>query len=77
MFRAIKSVLVRVIKKIVRPLIRWYVDPRVNNMRAKNEELSMSIIFLRQEVERSRREISILHQRLWHLENKPETTMKS
>jgi hypothetical protein len=56
------------IKRVVRRLSWWYVEPRFNEIRAVSEDLQRSVVFLRKELELAQREIAKVTLRLHELE---------
>lgn len=58
------------VKRVIRRLSWWYVEPRFNELRALHEDQQRSIIFLRKELDNMHREMSQLSLRLHQLEDK-------
>jgi hypothetical protein len=58
------------VKRVIRRLSRWYVEPRFNELRALHEDQQRSIIFLRKELDNMHREMSQLSLRLHQLEDR-------
>jgi hypothetical protein len=56
------------IKRVIRRLSWWYIEPRFNEIRAMSEDLQRSVIFLRKELELAQREIATVTLRLRELE---------
>ncbi len=56
------------IKRVIRRLSWWYVEPRFNEIRAISEDLQRSVVFLRKELELAQREIAQVALRLHELE---------
>ena len=61
------------VKRIVRRLTRWYVEPRFNEIRSMFEDQQRTIHFLRKEIDLTYRELSQLVVRLHELEEKNKT----
>lgn len=57
-------------KRVIRRLSRWYVEPRFNEIRSLLEDEKRTVIFLRKELDNMHREMSQLSLRLHQLENK-------
>jgi hypothetical protein len=57
------------VKRVIRRLSSWYVEPRFNELRALHEDQQRSIIFLRKELDNLHREMSQLSLRLHQLED--------
>jgi hypothetical protein len=57
------------VKRVIRRLSWWYVEPRFNELRALHEDLQRSNIFLRKELDILHREMSQLSLRLHQLED--------
>lgn len=58
------------VKRVVRKLTSWYVDPRFNETRSLIEDQQRTIVFLRKELDLTHRELSQLSLRLHQLEDK-------
>jgi hypothetical protein len=63
------------VKRIVRRLTRWYVEPRFNEIRSLFEDQQRTIHFLRKEIDLTYRELSQLVVRLHELEEKNKTKL--
>jgi hypothetical protein len=63
------------VKRIVRKLSAWYVDPRFNEARAHLEDQQRTIIFLRKELDYTHRELSQLSLRLHQLEERNRSSL--
>jgi hypothetical protein len=57
------------VKRVIRRLSRWYVEPRFDELRALHEDQQRTIIFLRKELDQMHREMSQLSLRLHQLED--------
>ena len=57
------------VKRVIRRLSWWYVEPRFSELRALHEDQQRSIIFLRKELDNMHREMSQLSLRLHQLED--------
>lgn len=62
------------VKRVIRRLSRWYVEPRFDEIRAISEDLQRSVVFLRQELELTQREIAQVTFRLHELEKNRSST---
>ena len=56
------------LKRVIRRLSRWYVEPRFDEIRAISEDLQRSVVFLRKELELAQREIAQIAFRLHEIE---------
>lgn len=63
------------IKRVVRKLSAWYVEPRFNEIRAHLEDQQRTIIFLRKELDYTHRELSQLSLRLHQLEQQKSSSI--
>jgi hypothetical protein len=57
------------LKRVIRRLSRWYVEPRFNEVRSLLEDQQRTVIFLRKELDNMHREMSQLSLRLHQLED--------
>ena len=58
------------VKRVIRRLSRWYVEPRFDEIRSINEDLQRSVVFLRKELELSQRQMAQITLRLYELEKR-------
>lgn len=63
------------VKRVVRKLSAWYVEPRFNETRAHLEDQQRTIIFLRKELDLTHRELSQLSLRLHQLEERNRSSL--
>jgi hypothetical protein len=56
------------LKRVIRRLSWWYVEPRFDEIRVISEDLQRSVIFLRKELELAQREIAQVALRVHELE---------
>jgi hypothetical protein len=64
----IRGQVVFFVKRVIRRLLRWYVEPRFDEIRAVSEDLQRSVVFLRKELELSQRQMAQITLRLHELE---------
>ena len=58
------------VKRVIRRLSRWYVEPRFDEIRSVSEDLQRSVVFLRKELELSQRQMAQVTLRLHELERR-------
>jgi hypothetical protein len=58
------------VKRVIRRLSWWYVEPRFTEVRALLEDQQRTVIFLRKELDNMHREMSQLSLRLHQLEDR-------
>lgn len=58
------------VKRVIRRLSWWYIEPRINEIRSLLEDQQRTAIFLRKELDNMHREMSQLSLRLHQLEDK-------
>jgi hypothetical protein len=63
------------VKRVIRKLSRWYVEPRFNEIRAHLEDQRRTTTFLRKELDQMHREMSQLSLRLHQLEEEKKTSL--
>ena len=63
------------VKRVIRRLSRWYVEPRFNEIQSMFEDQQRTIHFLRKEIDLTYRELSQLVVRLHELEEKNKTKL--
>ena len=56
------------VKRVVRKLSAWYVEPRFNEIRSLFEDQQRTVVFLRKELDNMHREMTQLSFRLHQLE---------
>jgi hypothetical protein len=56
------------VKRVIRRVSWWYVEPRFNEIRSNFEDQKRTIVFLRKELDLAHREMSQLSLRLHRLE---------
>lgn len=62
------------LKRVIRRLSWWYVEPRFDEVRAHLEDHQRTIVFLRKELDQTHREIGQMLLRLRQLEDKSDST---
>ena len=66
----IRGQVVFFVKRVIRRLLRWYVEPRFDEIRAVSEDLQRTVVFLRKELELSQRQMAQMTLRLHELEKR-------
>jgi|694.fasta_scaffold06260_3 uncharacterized coiled-coil protein SlyX len=66
----IRGQVVFFVKRVIRRLLRWYVEPRFDEIRAVSEDLQRTVVFLRKELELSQRQMAQITLRLHELEKR-------
>lgn len=56
------------VKRVIRRVAWWYVEPRFNEIRANFEDQKRTIVFLRKELDLTHREMTQLSLRLHQIE---------
>ncbi len=62
------------VKRVIRRLSWWYVEPRFAEVRALLEDQQRTVIFLRKELDNMHREMSQLSLRLHQLEDRNKSS---
>jgi hypothetical protein len=62
------------VKRVIRRLSWWYVEPRFTEVRALLEDQQRTVIFLRKELDNMHREMSQLSLRLHQLEDQSKAS---
>lgn len=62
------------VKRVIRRLSWWYVEPRFTEVRALLEDQQRTVIFLRKELDNMHREMSQLSLRLHQLEDRNKSS---
>lgn len=62
------------VKRVIRRLSWWYVEPRFDEIRAHLEDHRRTIVFLRKELDQSHRELSQMALRLHQLEERNKSS---
>ena len=62
------------VKRVIRRLSGWYVEPRFTEVRALLEDQQRTVIFLRKELDNMHREMSQLSLRLHQLEDQSKAS---
>ena len=65
------------VKRIVRRLTRWFVEPRFNEVRSLIEDQQRTIHFLRKEIDLTYRELSQMVVRIHQLEEKNKSSLSN
>jgi hypothetical protein len=65
------------VKRIVRRLTRWFVEPQFNEARSLFEDQQRTIHFLRKEIDLTYRELSQLVVRIHQLEEKNTSSLSN
>lgn len=63
------------IKRVIRRLSWWYVEPRFDEIRAHLQDHQRTIVFLRKELDQSHRELSQMALRLHQLEERNKSSL--
>lgn len=64
----IRGQVVFFVKRVIRRLSRWYIEPRFDEIRSVSEDLQRTVVFLRKELELSQRQMAQIALRLHELE---------
>jgi hypothetical protein len=64
----IRGQVVFFVKRVIRRLSRWYIEPRFDEIRSVSEDLQRSVVFLRKELELTQRQMAQIALRLHELE---------
>ena len=64
----IRGQVVFFVKRVIRRLSRWYIEPRFYEIRSVSEDLQRSVVFLRKELELTQRQMAQIALRLHELE---------
>ena len=64
----IRGQVVFFVKRVIRRLSRWYIEPRFDEIRSVSEDLQRSVVFLRKELEITQRQMAQIALRLHELE---------
>ena len=64
----IRGKVVFFVKRVIRRLSRWYIEPRFDDIRSVSEDLQRSVVFLRKELELTQRQMAQIALRLHELE---------
>jgi hypothetical protein len=62
------------VKRVIRRLSRWYVEPQFTEVRTLLEDQQRTVIFLRKELDNMHREMSQLSLRLHQLEDRNKSS---
>lgn len=71
----VRGKIVFFVKRLIRRLSGWYIEPRFTELRALHEDHQRTIIFLRKEIDQMHREMSQLSLRLHQLEDKTRSSL--